>query len=192
MVVSNSAQKAELFTSYFASQCTPVINKSQSLSLEFKTRKKIEKITFIDEEIHLIIKNLNVDKGHGWNNISIRIIKHCGKSIALPLSLIFQSFLNDRFFPDDWKKGNVLCHKKDSKNFFQSLAKCLNDSFITPSTTILSKTNFLLSSSLALCPVMQESCSYYQSLMKFTKVSIIIHLLIRGAFLDILKAFDKV
>ena len=28
--------------------------------------------------------------------------------------------------------------------------------------------------------------------MKFTKVSIIIHLLIRGAFLDILKAFDKV
>ena len=37
-VVSNSAQKAELFASYFASQCTPVINKSQSLSLELKTR----------------------------------------------------------------------------------------------------------------------------------------------------------
>ena len=37
-VVSNSAQKAELFASYFASQCTPVINKSQSLSLELKIR----------------------------------------------------------------------------------------------------------------------------------------------------------
>ena len=48
-----------------------------------------------------MIKNLNVDKGHEWNNISIRIIKHCGKSIALPLSLIFQPFLSDVFFPDD-------------------------------------------------------------------------------------------
>ena len=50
------------------------------------------------------MKNLNVDKPHGWDNISIRMIKHCGKSIALPLRLIFQSILNDGVFPDDWKK----------------------------------------------------------------------------------------
>ena len=77
------------------------------------------------------------------------MIKLCGKSIALPLSLIFQSILNDGVFPDDWKESNVPCHKKDSKNIiknfrpisvFQSLAKYLKDEHITPSTTILSKT----------------------------------------------------
>ena len=28
-----------------------------------------------------VIKNLNVDKMHGWDNISIRMIKLCGKSL---------------------------------------------------------------------------------------------------------------
>ena len=51
-VVSNFAKKAELFDSYFASQCTPVINKSQLASLEFKTSKRIEKITFTDDYIN--------------------------------------------------------------------------------------------------------------------------------------------
>ena len=41
-VVSNFAKKAKLFNSYFASQCTPVITKSQLPFLEFKTRKRLE------------------------------------------------------------------------------------------------------------------------------------------------------
>ena len=104
-VVSNFDKKAELFDSYFASQFTPVINKSQLPSFEFKTSKRIEKITFTDDHMNLIIKNLDVDKANGWDNISIGMIKHCGKSIALPLSLIFQSILNDRVLLDDWKKS---------------------------------------------------------------------------------------
>ena len=116
-VVSNFTEKTKLFNSYFASQCTPVTNKSQLPSLEFKTRKRIEEITFTDDDINLIIKNLNVDKAYGWDNISIRMIKLCGKSITRPLSLIFWSILNDGVFPDDWEKSNtVSCHKKDSKN----------------------------------------------------------------------------
>ena len=95
---------ARLHLSYFASQCTPVINKSKLHSFKFKTSKRIEKITFTDDDINLIIKNLNVNKAHGWNDISIRMIKFCGKSIALPSSLVFQSIINDGVFPDDWKK----------------------------------------------------------------------------------------
>ena len=83
-VVSNFVEKAELFISYFASQCTPVINRSELPSLEFKTNKRIEKITFTDYHINLIIKNLNTGKAHGWDNMSIRMVKLCGKSIALP------------------------------------------------------------------------------------------------------------
>ena len=114
-VVSNFAEKTELFNSYVASKCTPVTNKSQLPSLEFKTAKRIEKVTFNDDDMYLIIKNLNVDKAYGWDNMSIRMIKLCTKPIARPLNLIFQSMLNDGVFPDDWKKSNIVpCHKKDS------------------------------------------------------------------------------
>ena len=35
---------------------------------------------------------------HGWDNISIRMIKLCGKLFALPLRLILQSILYDGVF----------------------------------------------------------------------------------------------
>ena len=69
-IVSNFTERAELFNSYFVSQCTPVIHKSQLPSLEFKLRS--EKINFTDDDINLLIKNLNVDKEHRWHNLSIR------------------------------------------------------------------------------------------------------------------------
>ena len=60
--LSNFAKNVELFNSYFSSQYTTVIKKSQLPSLELKTSKSITKITFTDDDIDLIIKNLNVDK----------------------------------------------------------------------------------------------------------------------------------
>ena len=115
----NFAEKTELFNSYFASQCILVINKSQLPSLEFKANERLEKITFTDDDINLITKTVSVDKVHGWDNISIRMIKLCGKSIAL--RSIFQSILYDGVFPDDWKKSNVApCHKKDSENLIKN------------------------------------------------------------------------
>ena len=75
-VVSNFTEKGELFNAYFASQCTPLINKSQLPSLEFKANKskRLEKMTFTDDNINLI-KNLNVDEAHEWGNIYIQMIK---------------------------------------------------------------------------------------------------------------------
>ena len=36
-----------------------------------------------------------------------------GKSLTLPLKMTFEAALNDGFFPDDWKKGNIVpVHKK--------------------------------------------------------------------------------
>ena len=39
-----------------------------------------------------------------WDKMSIRMIKLCGKTIAIPLKLIFQSMLEEGVFPNDWKK----------------------------------------------------------------------------------------
>ena len=53
--------------------------KSQLPSLELKTNQRLGKIM---KNINLIIKNLNVDKAHKWDSISIQMIKLCGKSVA--------------------------------------------------------------------------------------------------------------
>ena len=41
-----------------------------------------------ENDILSIIKNLNASKAHGWDHISIRMIKLYGKTIATPLKLI--------------------------------------------------------------------------------------------------------
>ena len=61
-----------------------------------------------DNEIHLIIKNLNVGKAFGWNNSSIRMIKICNKSLSLPLKLIFNLRLHEGMFPEDGKQSNAI------------------------------------------------------------------------------------
>ena len=66
-----------------------------------------------DDDIFAIIKNLNPNKSHGWDNISIRMIKLCGKSIAYSLKLIFEASLQGGEIPDYWKKANAVpAHKK--------------------------------------------------------------------------------
>ena len=66
---------------------------------------------------NLINKSLDLNKCHGCDDISIKMIKMCGESMTLkPLKMIFEEALNDGLFPDDWKKGNiVLVHKNNLK-----------------------------------------------------------------------------
>ena len=62
------------------------------------------------------MKNLSVDKAHGWDQLPLRMIKICGESTTFALKLIFKSMINDDLFPDDWKKSHVFpIHKKRVK-----------------------------------------------------------------------------
>ena len=62
-----------------------------------------------------------MDKAHGWDQLSIRMIKTCGDAITFPLKLIFKSIINEGVFPDDCKKTKVVpIHKKESKNLIEN------------------------------------------------------------------------
>ena len=56
-------------------------------------------------EVLPIARDLNVDKAHGWDQLSTRMIKTCGDAITFPLKLIFKSMINEGVLPDDWKKS---------------------------------------------------------------------------------------
>ena len=104
---------ANFFNNYLASQCIPIKNGSKLLNFSYKAEKILTSFDIKNDDILPIIKNRNVDKIHGWDQLSVRMIKTCGDANTFPLKLIFKSMANEGAFPDDWKKSNVVpTHKK--------------------------------------------------------------------------------
>ena len=120
--VTDLKKKAELFNLFFAKQCSKTDNSSElPLNLLKKTDKSISAITFSCNDIATLIKNLDPNKAHGHDMISIRMLKLCGKSICKPLDLIFQSCIKQGKFPTEWKKANVVpVHKKGDKQILKN------------------------------------------------------------------------
>ena len=107
-------QKAELFNSFFANQCSLVRNSSVlPTDFELSTDKSLSNITFTDSDIGRIINSLDPNKAHGHDMMRIHMLKICGESINKPLGIIFRASLEHGFFPRYWKKANVVpIHKK--------------------------------------------------------------------------------
>ena len=79
------------------------------------TNKCLDSINFLSSDIAKIIGDLDSNKAHGHDVLSIRMIKLCGNSVCKPLSIIFNYFRNEAKFPHEWKKANVvLGHKKET------------------------------------------------------------------------------
>ena len=107
---------------FFAKQCSKIDNSSE-LPLNFlkKTDEYISAITFSCDDIATLIKNLDPNRAHDHDMISIRMLKLCGKSICKPLDLIFQSYMKQGKFPTEWKKANdVPVHKKEAKQILKN------------------------------------------------------------------------
>ena len=65
----------------------------------------LKEMNIFNNDIFAIIKNLDLNKFHGWDYISITMIKLCVKSIVYPLNLILEASLKVGRFPDNWKKS---------------------------------------------------------------------------------------
>ena len=77
---------------------------------------ELSSFQFNDQDILKIKIALHVNEAHGWDHISIRMIKICDQLIVKPLSIIYQNCLNTGTFPDIWKKSNIVpVHKKGEK-----------------------------------------------------------------------------
>ena len=74
----------------------------------YQTDASLAKIVFTTDDIANIIKNLDSNKSHDHDNISIRMLKICGVSICKPLEVIFRTCLNYGKFSEEWKKANVV------------------------------------------------------------------------------------
>ena len=133
--------------------------------------------------------------------VSIRMLKICDKSICKPLELIFKSCIKHGKFPNEWKMANVVpVHRKSDKQILENYRP-------VSSLPICGKVfERLIYNSLFEYFIQNDLISPYQSGFKpgdscTNQLIFITHEIyqsfddgfeVRGVFLDICKAFDKV
>ena len=115
--VMDFTEKAQIFNDYFILQCTTIDTGSTIPQNIPVNATLLTDFHVSDENILKIIRSLNPNKAHGWDEISVRMIKMCDSALVVPLKIIFMSCLRDGTFPDIWKHANVVpVHKKNEKN----------------------------------------------------------------------------
>ena len=117
VLITDAQRKCELFNEYFRDQCTLLNNSSTLPFFELKTHHKISDIDVTYNRVRELIRKLNVNKSHGHDGISARMIKLFDDSLVLPLVLIFRKCISIGRFPKIWKMANVTAvHKKNARN----------------------------------------------------------------------------
>lgn len=95
------------------SQCTLLQNLSSLPTFYLRKDETLLSLNISEDVIFAIIKILNPNKSHEWDNISIRMIESCEKPIVYPSKLTFKATLQVREFPYYLRKANVVTvHKK--------------------------------------------------------------------------------
>ena len=80
------SKKVELLNSFFAKQCSIIDNRSKIPSFRnSKADKSLSNIPFTEKNIEKVIQNLDLNKAHEHDMISIRMLKICNKSATKPL-----------------------------------------------------------------------------------------------------------
>ena len=100
--ITDFKEKAQLFNIFFSKQCSLVPNNSSlPADVNYITDKRLSTVTFSARDIGKIIQNLDSNKAHGHDNLSIRMLKICGDSICVPLEMIFKQAFLTGVFPSE-------------------------------------------------------------------------------------------
>ena len=196
--------KANIFNKFFADQCTPLKNNSSlPVNQIFLTQSRLTSLDFDEDELLKIIRALNINKAHGHDDISIRMIKICDKSLIKPLTFLFKTSVRSSHYPDIWKKSNIIpVHTKNDKRLVNnyrpiSLLPVFGKIF---EKIVFNKIYKLLLKEKLLNP---NQSGFRPSDSCINQLIAITHeifkafdcnppLEVRSVFLDISKAFDKV
>ena len=116
MFVSNCTEKAALFNDFFVKQCSEIETSNTLPPCNEVFEHSICDVAITNEAILKIIRALDPNKAHGWDEISVRMIRISDASLFFPLSLIYENCLKNRIFPKIWKNANIVpVHEKASK-----------------------------------------------------------------------------
>ena len=184
-------------------QCTTIDTGSELPPTSVPNTSLLTDFSISDEKILNIVRSLNTNKAHGWDDISVRMIKICDDTLLLPLRLIFESCMTEGVFPLVWKQAYVVpIHMKNSKSLKSNyhplsllqifgivLEKLIFDSLYHH----LNKNDLLNQSQPGFCvgdSIVNQLLSIVNSICTACDCNPTLD--VRSGYLDILKAFDRV
>ena len=188
-LVLNFKDKANYFNAFFPSQCTPISNNSTLPPVATPiTNASLSSISFNDQGIVNIKRSLSINKAHGYDEISARLLKICDSSIVKPLSIIFKNYLQSGSVANNSKKSDVVpIHKKGEKQLLQNYrpvsllpvcGKIFEIIICNPIFEYLEKKIvFSVQINLVFVHLTYVKTNYYQSFMIFMLILINIQLL---------------
>ena len=200
--VTDFKEKAELFNSHFAKQCSLISNSSKlPWHIKYFTDNRQSFVSFFHDKIAKLIQNLDPNKAHCHDNISIHMLKVCGPSIYKPLEIILNQCLETGVFHLNGKKvTSFLFTKRGDKQMLQNyrpvllLPVCgeiLERLMFNEMFEIFIENKLISSSQSGFNPgdscINQLLSITHEIYSSFDEV-----LEVRSVFLDIAKAFDKV
>ena len=110
---SDPSEQAELFNVYFHDQFTKPSR--YDIPVNFDSGETFH-IDFNLSKVEAFLSAIDSNKAMGPDGIHGKMLKCCSKSLARPLSLLFQISYYNCELPNDWKSANVVpVHKKGSK-----------------------------------------------------------------------------
>ena len=78
-------------------------------------------LDFNEGELLQIIRALNINRAYGHDDISIRMIKICDKSLLKPLTVLLRNSIKSSCYPDIWKTSNIIpVHKRNDKQLVEN------------------------------------------------------------------------
>ena len=96
--ISDFTAEAEIFDDYFLLQCI-VIDTGSAFPNDVPFHlPPLTTFHISDETILRIIRSLNPNKAHGWDNVSVRMIKIGDEVLVVLLRLIFEKYENKGIF----------------------------------------------------------------------------------------------
>ena len=94
---------------FFADQCCSISNGSVLPSeLPLRTDSTLSSCHFKKDDILRIINNLDPNKAHDYDKVSVGMLKICDDSTCRLLNIIFKTCLRTGKFPLEWKKANIV------------------------------------------------------------------------------------
>ena len=100
LFVTTFQNKAEIFSVHFVQQCSLNMNDS-ALPRSSQCSNLLETAEIDANEVLKTIRSLDFNKAHGWDDISVSMVKTCDSSIVRPLCLIYGTCLHTGVFPDN-------------------------------------------------------------------------------------------
>ena len=201
--VTDFKNKANIFNTHFSNQCSPIKNNS-ILPINIPPFFcSFSSICLNENKLLNLIRSLDINKSHGHDGISVRMLKMCDVSIVKPLMIIFNNCLNEGTFPLCWKKANITpIYKKGDKCIISNyrpisilpvcgklFEKMIYDAyyeyFSNNNIINVNQSGFRSGDSCT----NQLSVIVHEILKSFDSSTT---LDVRGVFLDISKAFDRV